>query len=145
MERLSIGSFVTIERYNNQQLITQKSDFFADRYNPNPAFFQELLDEDVEITKTFFSFPRTSTDGNELAEVLPWFDGYLHLFDGDAYLIDEEFDCYCRISFKEELTGPVHFTQLVTTLCDLMQFGYNAGHSDGKESAKAAIRGALGL
>lgn len=139
MLTLKVGDYFTAE-YKNAEFSGLTSSDRGDRYNPNPKFFQELVDNGIEIEGDIYDFP-----AHEIDVDFPWFSGYLHIVNGVAYVISTEFDCYCRLSFAVDVLSEKHLTEIMEGIISVLQVGYNLGFDDGEQAKQAEIRKALGV
>ena len=144
MNVATIGSFLTVIE-SRFDFVNKKSDEFTG-YNPNPEFYQKIVDADLlnEVFSEMFILPLGElATGGELKLDIPWHCGYVFSYEGSAFIIDEELQSYCKLTFSELLRNKAHFISLLTTAIDLIKFGYQKGHQQGKVDNTLQIRSML--
>jgi len=144
MNVATIGSFLTIIE-SRSEFINKKSDEFTG-YNPNPAFYQKIVDADLldEVFSEVFILPLGELEtGGDMSLDIPWHSGYVFSYEGSAFIVDEERQSYCKLTFSEPLRNKAHFISLLTTAIDLIKFGYQKGHQQGKVDKTLQIRSML--
>lgn len=143
MESLRIKGFVTAETkrasFNGFKSTDPKSSQWK-----NPVFFQKLVDNDIAIDDPArYYYVSTGNDHADLDVEFPWFDGYLHIVDGVAYIIDEDYDRYCSLSFYEPVLDAVHLTDLLSVVYSIAYIGWRKGFESGEQRRARLIREAM--
>lgn len=139
MDTLRVGKYFTAE-YKNAEFIGLTRAGMGSRYNPNPDFYQDLVDKGVDVESEIYYFPPHEMDVD-----FPWFNGHLHIINGIVFIISEGFDSYCRLSFGVKVLSCEHLTDLMEGLICVLQAGYNLGFDGGAQAKQAEIRKALGV
>lgn len=139
MDTLRVGKYFAAG-YKPAEFIKLTRSAMGNRYNPNPGFFQDLIDEGFDVETEIYHFPPHEIDMD-----FPWFNGHLHIINGIVFIISEGFDSYCRLSFKVEVISAEHLTELMEGVICFLQAGYNLGFDDGEQAKQAEIRKALGV
>lgn len=102
-------------------------------YNPNPLFFQQLINADFDYN----SLQITQLPHSKLFDV-PWFVYSLPIVtEGIAYLISEEWDSYQTIQFNDPIQSAEDLHHRLSQMIESMEFGYHIGFDAGmKEKSK---------
>lgn len=143
MQSLRIRGFVTAETKQAHFKTYKSTDSRSEQWK-NPAFFQQLVDSDTKISDPAkYYYVSAGNDHNDLDVEFPWFDGYLHIIDGVAYIINDEYDRYCSLSFYVPVRDAVHLTELLSVVYSIAYVGWRKGFESGEQRRARLIRDAM--
>lgn len=144
MESLRIKGFVIAEIKSAHFRTIKSTDPRFDEQWKNPAFFQKLLDSNIDITDPDkYYHVSAGNDHNDLGVDFPWFDGNLHIVDGIAYIIDKDWERYCEMQFYVPVRDAVHLTELLSVVYSIAYVGWRKGFESGEQRRARLIRDAM--